>query len=74
VLATVTVTATGSGGHLRAYATGTAAPNTSIINWDHAGQTSATTTMIRIGDNGAITVRAASTATHFLVDILGWVA
>jgi hypothetical protein len=74
VLATVTVTATGTSGHLRAYAAGTPAPNTSIINWDHTGQTIATTTMIRIGDGGAITVRASSTATHFLVDILGWIA
>jgi hypothetical protein len=74
VLATVTVTATGASGHLRAHATGTPPPNTSIINWDHTDQTIATTTMIRIGATGAITIRASSTATHFLVDILGWIA
>jgi hypothetical protein len=74
VLATVTVTATGTSGHLRAHATGTPPPNTSIINWDHAGQTIATTTMIRLGASGAVTLRASSTATHFLVDILGWIA
>jgi hypothetical protein len=74
VLATVTVTATGASGHLRAHATGTPPPNTSIINWDHTGQTIATTTTIRIGDDGAITIRASSTATHLIVDILGWIA
>lgn len=74
VLCTITVTETEGSGWVKAFPTGIAAPNTSVLNWWDDGQTLATTTIVRIGEEGDVTLRLGSNRAHVLLDIVGFVA
>ena len=71
VVLNVTVTATTNNTDVRAYPAGTAVPGASSVN---AGvdQTVPNLVTVRIGDNGAITLRNAAGSAHLISDIAGW--
>jgi hypothetical protein len=63
-------------GYLQLYASGTAAPNTSILNFGR-GQTRTSNTIARVGANGAVTVQCrmppgSTGAAHVVVDVFGY--
>jgi hypothetical protein len=63
----------GPGGFLTMYnaSLGTV-PATSSINWSAAGQNIAVTAQVAVDASGQIKVRDGSNATHFVVDVLGY--
>ncbi len=73
VMVGLTVTGTGGpGGFLKAFPTGTAVPNTSVLNWFGAGQNLAVTTFVRLDATGRFTLRAGTAATDVVVDVVGF--
>ncbi len=69
----LTVTNTGGpGGYLKAFPTGTAVPNTSVLNWFGAGQQLAVTTFVRLDAAGKMTLRTGTAATDVVVDVVGF--
>ena len=77
-IVTLTVTETtvgpgGPGGFLTMYSAALApVPATSSINWSAADQNIAVTAQVGIDANGQIKVRDGSNATHFVVDVIGY--
>ncbi|WP_027344015.1 hypothetical protein [Hamadaea tsunoensis] len=70
VIATITVTDTGTPGFLKAYAAGQQPPQTSVTNWYRTAQTVATTTFVKLDATGRLAVQA-SQPTHLIIDVLG---
>jgi hypothetical protein len=73
VMITLTLTGTVGGGHIQAYASGSPVPDTSVSNWWMANQDLATTTVVRLGGDGAFVLRP-SGSTHAVVDVIGFLA
>jgi hypothetical protein len=77
-IVTLTVTETtvgpgGPGGFLSMYnADLTTVPATSSINWSSANQNIAVTAQVSVNAAGQIKVRDGSNATHFVVDVIGY--
>ena len=73
---TVTDTTTGiggTGGFLKAYSAALAtAPATSSINWAGADQNIAVSTQVAVDSAGQIKITDGSNATHFVVDVIGY--
>ena len=67
----LTVDATGPGGFLTAYPTGSALPLASNVNWSGANQTRASATISNLANAGQVNYYA-KTATDLIVDISGW--
>lgn len=74
VLLNVTVTNTQASGFLTVYASGQSAPNTSSINWDSTGRTLANAVTSAIPAARSINVRCGSSSTHYIVDLVGYLA
>ena len=73
VMVGLTVTSTGGpGGYLKAFPTGVAVPNTSVINWFGANQNLAVTTIVRLDASGRFTLRAGTAPTDVVVDVVGF--
>lgn len=71
VVVDVTVTAPTAAGYLTAWASGTADPHTSAINW-LAGQTVSAAVIVPVGADGTISLRNGSGgSTHVVVDLEG---
>lgn len=74
VVATLTVTATRSGGYLTTWASGLDKPDTSSLNWV-AGQTVANTAVIPVGPDGRLLLESGATGdAHVLLDVEGYYA
>ena len=76
VVVNVTSVAPMDRGDLRLYAAGSAAPNTSVLNFA-SGQTRAGNATVRLGSAGALAVRCdmplgSTGATHLVVDVFGY--
>ena len=71
VVLNLTVTGPTRNTDVRAYPTGTPVPGASNVN-AAAGQTVPNLVTVRIGDNGAITLRNAAGSTDLVGDIAGW--
>jgi len=67
------VPAAGSGGYLTAYATGSAAPVSSTVNFA-PGVTTATFALLPVSASGAITITNHSASANVLVDVAGWLS
>lgn len=74
VLLNVTVTGTQSSGFLTVYASDQSAPGTSSINWDSSGRTLANAVTSAIPASRSINVRCGSSSTHYIVDLVGYLA
>ncbi|MGL5865963.1 MAG: hypothetical protein ACRCYX_08840 [Dermatophilaceae bacterium] len=70
VVLNVTVVAPSGSGYLTVFESGTGRPATSNLNY-RAGQTVTGQVLARVGSDGRVMVYA-STGTHVLVDVLGW--
>ncbi|MDQ2757471.1 MAG: hypothetical protein M3Y71_13070, partial [Actinomycetota bacterium] len=71
VVVDVVVTAPASAGYLTAWATGTANPGTSALNWA-AGQTVAAAVVVPVGADGTISLgNGSGGTTHVVVDLEG---
>jgi len=79
IVLNLTVHQTLSGGNLTAFPAGSTPPNTSSVNWFATGQQLANAATIGVGTGGALSFRAdaavppGSPATHFIVDVTGYV-
>ena len=77
-IVTLTVTETGTGvggagGFLTMYSAALASPPaTSSINWSGADQNIAVTTQVAVDASGSVKVTAGANATHFVVDVVGY--
>ncbi|MBC7372899.1 MAG: PD40 domain-containing protein [Frankiales bacterium] len=71
VVLNLTVTGTTASTDVRAYPAGTPVPGASNVN-ALAGQTVPNLVTVRIGDNGAITLRNSGGSVHLIGDIAGW--
>ncbi len=71
VVLNLTVTGTTASTDVRAYPAGTPIPGASNVNAS-AGQTVPNLVTVRIGDNGAITLRNSGGSVHLIGDIAGW--
>jgi hypothetical protein len=76
-IVTLTVTDTegpgGTGGFLKMYSAILAtAPATSNINWAGNGQNVAVSTQVAVDSAGAVKVLAGANATHFVIDVVGF--
>jgi hypothetical protein len=73
-LLNLTVTGTSSGGFLRAFKRGAAAPAASAINWDHAGAAIANNATVACDANARITIRCGGSgaSTDFIIDVVGY--
>jgi len=67
----LTVDATGPGGFLTAYPTGSSLPLASNVNWSGANQTRASATISNLANAGQVNYYA-KTATDLIVDLSGW--
>ena len=70
----VTVTSPDSSGYLTVYSADSARPATSSINWDHTGQTIANTALASVSASRAVKVSCGGHATHYLLDLVGYLA
>ncbi len=73
-LVTLTVTETvGAGGFLKMYSAAlTAAPATSSINWAGANQNLAVSTQVAVSEALSVKVTGGANATHFVIDVVGY--
>ncbi len=76
-IVTLTVTETtvgvgGSGGFLKLYSNASALPATSSINWAGADQNVAVSTQVGVDAAGMVKVTAGANATHFVIDVIGY--
>ncbi|MEY2580217.1 MAG: hypothetical protein QOE09_66 [Ilumatobacteraceae bacterium] len=77
-IVTLTVTETGTGvggpgGFMKIYAAGAAVvPATSSINWFGADQNLAVNLQVPVDSAGRVTVFAGANATHFVIDVVGY--
>ncbi len=76
-IVTLTVTETsvelgGSGGFLKLYSAASPEPATSSINWAGADQNMAVSTQLAVDASGQVKVTAGANATHFVIDIIGY--
>ncbi len=71
VVLNVTVTGTTASTDIRAYPSGTGVPGASSLN-AAAGQTVPNLVTVRIGDNGAVTLRNGAGSVNLIADIAGW--
>ncbi|MCW2614366.1 MAG: N-acetylmuramoyl-L-alanine amidase [Frankiales bacterium] len=71
VVLNLTVTGTTASTDVRAYPSGTPVPGASSVNAG-AGQTVPNLVTVRIGDNGAITLRNSGGTVNLIGDIAGW--
>ena len=77
-IVTLTVTETaigvgGNGGFLTMYNAGLATqPATSSINWAGADQNVAVSTQVSVDASGSVKVAAGANATHFVIDVIGY--
>ena len=76
-IVTLTVTETaigvgGNGGFLTMYNAGVAQPATSNINWAGADQNVAVSTQVSVDAAGSVKVAAGANATHFVIDVIGY--
>jgi hypothetical protein len=72
VLVNVAVVEPSSQGWLTLYPSGAGYPGTANVNFD-PGDVVSNLALVRVGSNGAITVRNAIGSVHVIVDVLGWV-
>jgi hypothetical protein len=68
----VTVTGTVGAGYVTVYPCGTAVPLTSTVNYTFGNDTVANSTIVQLNDLGRVCVTAAGTATHVIVDVVGY--
>lgn len=74
-LVNVTCVGTSAGGFLALFKGGIAWPGNSSINWDHAGQVIANTTVVAVDANANIGAYAnVGCSTDFLIDVIGYYA
>ncbi len=74
-LVSVTIVNTSPAGFLALYRGGIAWPGNSSVNWDHANQVSATTTVSAVNASSIMNVYAnTGCSTDFLVDVIGYYA
>ena len=76
-IVTLTVTETavgvgGNGGFLTMFNAGIAQPATSNINWAGADQNVAVSTQVSVDASGSVKVAAGANATHFVIDVIGY--
>ena len=73
-IVTLTVTeTTGAGGFLKLYSAALAtAPATSSINWAGVNQNLAVTTQVAVDASGSVKVQGGANATHFVIDVIGY--
>ena len=71
VVLNLTVTGPTGATDVRAYPSGTPVPGASNLNAG-AGQTAPNLVTVRIGDNGAVTLRNTAGSAHLIADIAGW--
>lgn len=76
-IVTLTVTETaigvgGNGGFLTMYNAGVVQPATSSINWAGADQNIAVSTQVSVDASGSVKVTAGANATHFVIDVIGY--
>ncbi len=71
VVVTLTVTDTEAPGYLSVWPSGTAQPPVSTLNWSRSHETRANSAIVSIGDDGYVTLLAASPA-HLVVDVSGY--
>lgn len=76
-IVTLTVTETGTGvggpgGFLKIWAAGTTIPATSNINWFGADQNLAVNLQVGVDSAGQVAVLAGANATHFVIDVVGY--
>ena len=76
-IVTLTVTETavgvgGNGGFLTMYNAGIAQPATSSINWAGVDQNIAVSTQVSVDATGSVKVTAGANATHFVIDVIGY--
>lgn len=73
VLANITVVNTSASGFLTAFKTGVATPAASTINWDHAGEIVANTTVVACNAAAQITCFVPpSSSTDLFIDVIGY--
>jgi hypothetical protein len=76
-IVTLTVTETGTGvggpgGFMKIWAAGTPIPATSNINWFGPDQNLAVNLQVPVDSAGQVTVLAGANATHFVIDVVGY--
>ena len=76
-IVTLTVTETaigvgGNGGYLTMYNASIPQPATSSINWAGADQNNAVSTQVAVDASGSVKVTAGANATHFVIDVIGY--
>jgi CHRD domain len=72
-IVTLTVTETvGPGGFLKLYNAGIAEPATSSVNWAGTGQNIAVSTQVSVDASGQVKVTGGANATHFVIDVIGY--
>ena len=76
-IVTLTVTETGTGvggpgGFMKIFAAGTPIPATSNINWFGPDQNLAVNLQVGVDAAGQVTVLAGANATHFVIDVVGY--
>lgn len=77
-IVTLTVTETtvssagGNGGFLKMYSAATPVPATSSINWSGVDQNVAVSTQVAVDASGQVKVTAGANATHFVIDVVGY--
>lgn len=69
----LTAVAPGSGGHATVFPTGSAAPDTSNINFS-AGQTVAGFALVQPGTDGRVSIRNVGGSADYLIDVSGFIA
>jgi len=69
----LTAVAPGTGGHATVFPTGSAAPDTSNLNFS-AGQTVAGFALVQLGTGGRVSIRNVGGSTDYLIDVSGFVA
>ena len=70
---TLTITETvGAGGFLKLYSAGSTEPSASSINWSAVNQNVAVSTQVAVDASGRVKVTAGANATHFVIDVIGY--
>lgn len=73
-IVTLTVTeTTGDGGFLKLYGASSPEPATSSINWAGANQNLSVSTLVAVDSSGQVKVTGGANATHFVIDVIGYV-
>ena len=72
-IVTLTITeTTGNGGFLKMYSAAITEPATSSINWAGVDQNVAVSTQVAVDPAGQVKIAAGANATHFVIDVVGY--